>query len=317
MNMKNLFLLLILAISLPDTASAQKFLDKVLKGVEKTNKILDETDKILGNDNSSTSSSRRKQASGFQIVSPHPDIDVQVTRSIAAGKTVIIDFILTNHAQDTYIDLGDRNSIAYDDLGNQFPSFGAAAGTDPDWKKKMLYPTDVPVKGRMWIENVKEEATVFKRINLVAYCPDLGMTYQNPIMFYNLPITRKDNSATLPPSESETSANQTSTGTLEIDEDFDTFEEKFVATSRFQMLRIKFENLGYNGEGEKWTQENWSIFKNKPSSMQSSGEYKYEQKLSADQCIQRIWIPDSEFTLEYTYSKINGKWYLVKAFERF
>lgn len=312
---------------LPVCASAQSFLDKVLKGVEKTNKILDETDKMLGTGNNSSSSSQRNanRVKGFQIVSPHPDLDIQVTRCMASGNTVIIDFILTNHAMDTYIDLYSYSTKAFDDLGNQYTNIGVGAGGEGNWKSKILYPTDVPIKGRMTLEGIRQESTLFKRINIVGYCNALNMDNSHPIQIYNLPITRKDNTAALPPagegSASTSTSPQTETGSLDtgktVNEDFGEFEDKFIANPRFQMLRIRFDNLGYNGEGEKWTQENWSIFKTKPSSLQNSGEYKYEQKLSDTQCVQRIWIPDSEFTLEYTYSKINGKWYLIKAFERF
>lgn len=312
----------------PFPVSAQSFLDKVLKGVEKTNKILDETDKMLGTGESSSSTSRKNanRVKGFQIVSPHPDLDVKVTRCIASGKTVIIDFTLTNYAQDAHIDYGIiAQSSLFDESGNQYRNQEVAGG-GPNWSRTTLYPTDIPVKCRMWVENVPNEITLFKRINIVGYCDKLNMDDNHFIQIYNLPITRKDNAAVLPVAEEESSSSvvsspQTDTGSLgtgkTADENFDAFEEKFVSNSRFQMLRIKFENLGYNGEGEKWTRENWSIFKSKPSSMQHSNEYKYEQKLSDTQCVQRIWIPDSEFTLEYTYSKISGKWYLVKAFERF
>lgn len=317
-----------LLVVFPFPASAQSFLDKVLKGVEKTNKILDETDKMLGTGESSSSTSRKNanRVKGFQIVSPHPDLDVKVTRCIASGKSVTIDFTLTNYAQDAHIDYGIiAQSSLFDELGNQYRNQEVAGG-GPNWSRTTLYPTDIPVKCRMWVENVPSNITLFKRINIVGYCNSLNMDANHFIQIYNLPITRKDNTASLPVAEEEShsteaTTTQTDTGSLEsekaADEDFDAFEEKFVSNPRFQMLRIKFENLGYNGEGEKWTQENWSIFKNKPSSMQHSSEYKYEQKLSETLCVQRIWIPDSEFTLEYTYFKINGKWYLVKAFERF
>lgn len=316
--MKNLLILTTFFLFFSSVASAQ-ILDKVLKSVEKTNKILDEADKMLGIDNSSSSSSRGRKGSGFQIVSPNPDIEIQVTRCIASGSSVIIDFTLTNYASDASIEF-DRGSIAFDDMGNQYANFNAAGGGAPEWTKKTLYPTDIPVKCRMWIDNVKENATSFKRINLVTYCPALEMTYKNPIMFYNMPISRKDNSATISPEE-ETTSSQSSENTLEstkeIDEDFDVFEDKFIGNSRFQTARIKFDNLGYNADGEKWTRENWNILKNKPSSMENSEQYKYDQTLSDKQCVQKIWIPDSDFLLEYTYSKMNGKWYLIKVIERF
>lgn len=313
-NMKNLLIIFTLLLALPNTVSAQKFLDKVLKGVEKTNKILDETDKILGTgDNTSSSGNKNSRTKGFQIVSPHPDLTVQITRCKGTGNTVIIDFLLTFEGEDGKIRFNDSSSKAFDDLGNEYQPDNLIGGNGDRYSSTFL-PADVAVKCHMRIEGVKSQATMFKRVNIYA-----GLT--NDIMIYNLPITWKDNSATLPPSEPETvstsDAKETLESTKEIDEDFDVFEDKFIGNSRFQTARIKFDNLGYNADGEKWTRENWNILKNKPSSMENSKQYKYDQTLSDKQCVQKIWIPDSDFLLEYTYSKMNGKWYLIKVIERF
>lgn len=62
-----------------------------------------------------------------RIVSLHPDLDIQVTRCMASGNNVIIDFIFTNHAMDTYIDFYTRSTIAFDDLGNQYTHIGMRA----------------------------------------------------------------------------------------------------------------------------------------------------------------------------------------------
>lgn len=320
--MKPTFFIIIcsLLFAFPFSGSAQSFLDKVLKGVEKTNQILDETDKILGTgSNTSSSGKNTHRGRGFRIIPSLPEMNVQITRCVGIGEMVIIDFLIINEGRDQKISFSYRNSTAYDNLGNQYMPNDLKGGNSSSYGSTLL-PADVPVKCRMEIDGVNPDATLFKIINVAT-----GL--DKPIQISNLPITWKNTEAILPPAEEESvpsqepASAQTDTGSLESakteDEDFDSFEEKFVSNPRFQMLRIKFDNLGYNGEGEKWTQENWSIFKAKPSSLQQSGEYKYEQKASDNQCVQRIWIPDSEFTLEYTYSKINGKWYLVKAFERF
>lgn len=115
--MKNLFLLLAFLLVLPVNISAQSFLDKVLKGVEKTNKILDETDKMLGSDGSSQSSSRRRKVSGFQIISPHPDIEIQFKRCVISGSTAILDLVITNYGKDANIQLGGSSNKVFDDLG--------------------------------------------------------------------------------------------------------------------------------------------------------------------------------------------------------
>lgn len=216
--MKHLFLSLILLISLPDTASAQKFLDKVLKGVEKTNKILDETDKMFGVDNSSQSSTRGKQTGGFQIVSPHPDIEIQFKRCIMSGSTVIMDLVITNYGKDASIQLGGSSETrVYDDLGNQYTNtkVSIAEGNMSNWEQA-LFPTEVPLKFRMQISDVSSKATAFKRINLNIYCKTIK--FEAPVIFYNVPITKRDNSVNIVPEEN-TSPNKSQssyTGTLPL-----------------------------------------------------------------------------------------------------
>ena len=105
-------------------------------------------------------------------------------------------------------------------------------------------------------------------------------------------------------------------------EDFRTFEKKFVSDAEFQLSRIVFDNLGYKfdddpeSEGTKYSPENWTLFKKTFDDVRKMGQFKTEMKLTVDKCVQRIWIENSSFLLEYTYTRINGKWYLTKVFER-
>ena len=105
-------------------------------------------------------------------------------------------------------------------------------------------------------------------------------------------------------------------------EDFRALEKKFVSDAEFQMSRIVFDNLGYmltddpESEGTKYSPENWTLFKKTFDDVRKMGQFKTEMKLTADKCVQRIWIENSSFLLEYTYTRINGKWYLTKVFER-
>lgn len=320
MNTKGLSILLFLFFVFSGNTAAQSFLDKVLKGVEKTNQILNETDKMLGT-GSNSNSSRKGRNGSLQVELPHPDLTLQLTRCILSGRLCLIDFVLTNNGDDARIDLGGRSSTAFDDLGNQYKTISIGAGGSPNWEGKALFPSGVPVNCRIEIENVKNDASVFKRINIVGYCSPLNLNGNTAIIISNLPITRQDNSATIvAPAETST---DNSTGTLEsavpattVDEDFITFEDKFIGNSRFQTQRIKFDNLGTNGDGEKITIDNWVVMKNKPSSVDPK-QYKFDEKLTADKCIQKVWVEDSEFTLEYTFTKLNGRWYLTKVFERF
>lgn len=203
--MKNLLILTTFFLFFSSVASAQ-ILDKVLKGVEKTNKILDEADKMFGNDNSSPSSSRRKQGAGFQIVSPHPDLDIQFKRCAASASTVIIDLIMTNYGDDATFYLGgsggDKNTtLAYDDNGKQYNyryiATSIGSGDFDIYSSAALFPTDVPIKVRIKISDVSGSAESFKRIHINM------RGINDPIILYNVPITRRNNTAQIAPSDEE------------------------------------------------------------------------------------------------------------------
>ena len=81
MKLKLFLFAFVFLIGSAEQISAQKFLDKVLKGLEKTYQVLVEADKVLGTDECGSSSSLRsshgKRVTGFKIVSPHPDLSIE------------------------------------------------------------------------------------------------------------------------------------------------------------------------------------------------------------------------------------------------
>lgn len=320
MNTKGLSILLFLFFVFSGNTAAQSFLDKVLKGVEKTNQILDETDKMLGNDGQPSSSREKsKRISGFQIVSPHPDLEIQFKRCAIAGSTAVLDLVITNYGSDIQVQLGGSSyTTLFDDAGNQYSNteVSIANGDFKTWSTALL-PTDVPIKFRLQVSEISSQATIFKRININIHNKTLNL--KEPIMLYNVPIARRDNSVSIVPSSAEGTTNSSmgSLGKENTDEDFSSFEEKFISNPRFQMQRILFDNLGQNGEGHTWTKENWVLLDKKPSSRKSFTQYKYKQELGVDDCMQAVWIDGSNFKLEYTYTKVDGKWNLAKAVERF
>lgn len=177
-----------LFLMLPEAVSSQSFLDKVLKGVEKTNQILDETDKILGNDKHSS----RGKHSTVKIISPHPDIEIQYKSCVMTGSMVILDLVITNNGKDAKIQLGGSSyTNAYDDSGNQYTDtrVSIADGEMTNWGN-VLFPTEVPLKFRMQILGVASQATLFKRINLNIYSTALNNT--EPIILQNVPITNRN-----------------------------------------------------------------------------------------------------------------------------
>lgn len=203
MKTKYFFILFISLFSLPSITFAQSFLDKVLKGVEKTNKILDQTDKILGTGDKNSSSTKSRNTSRSQIVSPHPDIEIQWKRCVLSGTTAIIDMIVTNYGKDTEIQLGGSSQTqAFDDAGNVYPQIEVSIADGPlgSWKTS-LFPTEIPLKFRLQIMDIAPQASVFKRINIHIYSKNLNI--QEPIILYNIPIIRRDNSVNLENTEKE------------------------------------------------------------------------------------------------------------------
>ena len=101
---------------------------------------------------------------------------------------------MTWYGDDAKIYLGgegrDKNTtIAYDDKGKQYPykqiPISVAGGSwsiygfDPT-----LFPTDVPLKVRLEIQNVSEAVSTFKRIQISI------RDMNDPITLYNVPIER-------------------------------------------------------------------------------------------------------------------------------
>lgn len=210
-KLKTLVMILGFLVGSSGSSYAQGFLDKVLKGLEKTNEVLDQTDKLLGGDDnenaSSQSSSRSKRVTGFKIVSPHPDLEIQFKRCAASASTVIIDLVMTWYGDDANITLGGEVSqknttIAYDDNGKQYsfrqiPISVGGGRWDSYGNFSTLFPTDVPIKVRLEIHDVSESVLEFKRLQISM------KGVNDPITLYNVPITRNDVSQNIIPVESD------------------------------------------------------------------------------------------------------------------
>ena len=170
---------------------AQGFLDKVVKGMEKTNQALESADRLFGGQN--TQRSRRKAVKGFRIESPHPDLEISCERCIASSTTVLMDFYVVNYGADATLDFMPYNNVAIDDAGTQYAMQVRVA--DGEWVSATsaagLFPTEVPIKLSVQIKDVPEEVQMFRRLHLNINCPRLNLRGSDPIKVYNLPILRR------------------------------------------------------------------------------------------------------------------------------
>ena len=174
-----------------DEIKAQGFLDKVVKGLEKTNEVMESADRLFGG--RSVQRRSRRAVKGFQIESPHPDLEVSCEQCVASSSTVLIDFYVVNYGADATLDFMPYNNVAIDDAGTQYTMQVRVA--DGEWVSATsaagLFPTEVPIKLSVQIKDVPEEVRMFRRLHLNINCPHMNLRGSDPIKIYNLPILRR------------------------------------------------------------------------------------------------------------------------------
>lgn len=203
MKLKVFVMIVCLLMGSAVEGSAQGFLGKVLKEIEKTNEALDKAEKFLNTDSDNSGghrlgeqrSRRGRPVSGFKIQSPHPDLEVQVQRCMASSSKVIIDLMVTNYSDDTEIDFCPFNNVVIDDQGQQYGMQVSVA--NGEWHAATtaaaLFPTDVPIKVSIQISDIPQSVQVLRRINLYISCRPFNLrgADSEPIKLFNVPIVRR------------------------------------------------------------------------------------------------------------------------------
>lgn len=129
-----------------------------------------------------------------KIVSPHPDLNIQVKSCQYSKNTVELDLILTNNgAEETVTFYGtNAGSIAYDNEANQYAKgstkiTSGATGGKISATSKIVLPRNVPVKYRVEIDKVDKSATSFKLLKLyVSSNGRMSLSKNDPIEIYNV-----------------------------------------------------------------------------------------------------------------------------------
>lgn len=100
-------------------------------------------------------------------------------------------------------------------------------------------------------------------------------------------------------------------------ENFEDFYQRFHQDEQFQLTRIAFPIDGsfidHKGE-QSWNRNNWTPLKTMIQDVDEN-DYDIETTKSADRFYQKVWIEGSGFLSEYTWQRIDGKWYLTYAKE--
>ncbi len=100
----------------------------------------------------------------IKIQSPHPDLEVEITRCSGANGTVIIDMVITNFGREENINFNSRNINIYDDEGNAYNTENARilfglTGSGMETNKTYTFPQDLPLKFRLQIDDVSPRAS--------------------------------------------------------------------------------------------------------------------------------------------------------------
>jgi len=84
------------------------------------------------------------------------------------------------------------------------------------------------------------------------------------------------------------------------------------------MSRIKFPLKGFMVDGleqENWKKKNWSTLKTKVYDIDTT-MYMTDYIKTYKSFIEKVWIKDSGFFVEYRFKVIRRKWYLVYAVDQ-
>ncbi len=127
-----------------------------------------------------------------KIQSPHPDLDVKITRCANANGTVVVDMVITNFGIDEEIRLEESWIKMYDDEGNSYDNenskirFGFP-NKEIVWRGKFAFPQDIPLKFRIQFGDISNHASSFSLIKMgISSNGAMGLSEDKPLLIRNL-----------------------------------------------------------------------------------------------------------------------------------
>ena len=136
-----------------------------------------------------------------KIQSPHPDLNIRVTRCSYASNMVVIDVVVTNLGAEDTICFWTGSCIAYDDEGNSYEgdrngSVSKIIHETPSNRlsamdNEVTFPQDIPIKYRFQIKNISTNATKISLLKLgVTSRGALSLKWGEPIQIRNLELVK-------------------------------------------------------------------------------------------------------------------------------
>lgn len=142
------------------------------------------------------------------------NIEAKIIRCMRSGDKCILDGVIENlGAKDIlwYIGSWNLNTVVFDDMGNQY-CIEKATVANVDEANRGTFPSQIPIKLRMVVENVSDIATEFRRVDLLMNLND-GYD-RDRIRFENIPIVEGRASVARTSKSSTTSSSSSSETTI-------------------------------------------------------------------------------------------------------
>lgn len=120
------------------------------------------------------------------VSSPHPDLNIKITRAAEASGVLVVDMLITNMGKECsvtfFTDDSENRTAAYDDDGNSYLShanakfkMGLQSVALNSWPAIITFPQDIPLKVRLQIEKIDPKATKMSLIKILMRSDDLGL----------------------------------------------------------------------------------------------------------------------------------------------
>ncbi len=134
-----------------------------------------------------------------KIESPHPDLDIKITRCAYASGTVVVDMVITNFGAEEQITIGNAHYSdhphieAYDDEGNFYakwvsdikvgvPNVGLRSGN-----YGLTLPQDIPLKFRVEFSGISDYANKFALVKIPMMSRGaMSLSDKKPVIIRNI-----------------------------------------------------------------------------------------------------------------------------------
>ncbi|MBP3518818.1 MAG: hypothetical protein J6K31_10570 [Parabacteroides sp.] len=194
MNKKNIldytFSILLCCFLFPTAIQAQSFLKKTLKVLDAVNEI-NKTNNTSKEENNKQNNVQlnTNTPNGFRITAPFQDLMFKIRSCTATGSTITLELTVKNRGKNQHFMFGGDDqrvrTIVVDDQDNSYDyeKIKIAFGDEyAEICKGQLFPTNVPIKMHIYINDVDPSAQMITMFTLRVE------GFDTPITFYNIPI---------------------------------------------------------------------------------------------------------------------------------